>query len=92
MAEENLEGETRMREETEARLGVAMEKAVEEALRRADKGERSEVQQLATERRIEALERMEAERLEDELRKEAEVWQEDELRLPKVETTEEGEG
>ena len=30
--------------------------------------------------------------MEDELRKEAEVWQEDELRLPKFETTEEGEG
>ena len=79
MAEEALEGETRRREEAEARLGVAtvaLEKAaeeverreVEEAPRRAEEGERSEVQRLAAERRIEDLERMEA-----ELRQEAEI-------------------
>ena len=46
---------------------------VEEALRRAEERERSEVQQLVAKRRIEALDKMEAERLKAELRQEAEL-------------------
>ena len=63
-----------------------------------EEGERSEVRRLVAEHQIEALERMEAKRLEaklcqeDELRQESELRQEAELRHPKVETTEEGEG
>ena len=69
-----------------------------------EEGERSEVRRFVAEQQIEALERMEAKRLEAEMRQEAELRQEDELRQeselrqeaelrhPKVETTEEGEG
>ena len=52
---------------------------------REEEGERLEVQRLATERRIEALERIEAERLEANLwqepdvQKEANLWQEAEI-------------
>ena len=46
---------------------------------RAEARERSEVQQLAAERIIEALERMEAKRFEDELHQEADIRQEAEL-------------
>ena len=67
MAEEALEGETRRREEAEARIGVVTEalegaaeeaerREVEEALRRAEERERSEVQRLAAEQRIEGVE------------------------------------
>ena len=90
----------------------ALERAVEEAKRReaekalirAEEGDCSEVQKLAAERRIEALEKMEAERLEAKLQKEvellqqaeirqkAELRQEAELRWPDFETAEEGEG
>ena len=62
----------------------AERREVKEALRREEEGERLEVQRLAAERQIEALDRMEAKRLEVEL------WQEDELRRPYFETMEEG--
>ena len=63
---------------------------VEEALRRAEELERLEVQWLATERRIKALERMEDELLEAELQQETNLRQEAKLRRPWFETTEEG--
>ena len=65
---------------------------VEEALRRKEEGERSEVQWLAVERRIKALKRMEAECFEAELWQEAELRQEAELQRPESDTTEAGEG
>ena len=63
-----------------------------------EEGERSEVQQLAAKRRIKALERMEAERLEaklqqeDELQHENNIRKEAELRWPEFNKTEEGGG
>ena len=55
-----------------------------------------EVQRFASERRIKALDRMEAKRLEAKLRQEAElqqeadIQQEAEIRRPEVKTTEKG--
>ena len=46
----------------------AKRRDIEKALRRSDEGERLEVQQLMEERQIEAIDRMEAERLKAELR------------------------
>ena len=58
---------------------------VEEALTRAEEGERPEVQRLAAERRIKALIRIEA-----EIRKEAKLRQDAKLRQNKVKKMEEG--
>ena len=91
MAEEALEGETKRRADVKVRLGVvtkALERAEEGAEGMVEEGEWSEVQRLVAEWRIEALERMEDERLEaklrqeDELRQEVELWQKAELRRP----------
>ena len=103
MSEEYLEGETRGREEAEARIRVATEaleratqkaeqREFKEAPRRVEEGERPEVQRIVAERRIEALERIEAKSLEADLGKDSKLQQEAEIRRPKVDTTEEGKG
>ena len=94
-----LDSKTRRREEAEVQLEAAMEalervveeaarREFEEALRRAEERERSGFQQMAAERRIKAIDNMEAERLEPELRQESEIRQEADIQQTKVETTE----
>ena len=98
IAEEALEGETRKREKAEAQLGVAMEaltraaeeaeqREVEEAMIREEEGERSEVQRIAVEWRIEDLKRIVAKSLEAELRQEAGLRQADDILWKEVNTT-----
>ena len=56
-------------------------------MRRAEEGERSEVQRLAVERWIEALESIVTKRLEAELRQEADFRQAAGIRWTEVDTT-----
>ena len=60
--------------------GESEQRDVEKALRKAEDGEQSEVNSLAAERWIEALEIMYIERLEAKLRQDAKIHQESELR------------